>query len=71
MLRRVLAALLMGLALVPAARAACPDDAAIARFAGQILQRQSPTPFAALSPADGRCVQDKVVSFFAQPRNFP
>ncbi|MCA3361132.1 MAG: fumarylacetoacetate hydrolase, partial [Roseomonas sp.] len=67
MMRRLIAALLLGLALAPAARAACPDDAAIARFAGQILQRQSPTPFAALSPADGRCVQDKLVALFAQP----
>jgi len=65
--RRLFAAILLGLALAPAARAACPDDAAIARFAGQILQRQSPTPFAALSPADGRCVQDKLVAIFAQP----
>ena len=64
--RRFFAAILMGLALAPAARAACPDDAAIARFAGQILQRQSPTPFASLSPADGRCVQDKLVAIFAQ-----
>jgi 2-keto-4-pentenoate hydratase len=31
------------------------------------LQRQSPTPFAALSPADGRCVQEKLVAIFAQP----
>ena len=67
MLRRLFAAILLGLALAPAARAACPDDAAIARFAGQILQRQSPTPFAALSPADGRCVQDKLIAIFAQP----
>ena len=67
MLRRVFAALLLTLALAPAARAACPDDAAIARFAGQILQRQSPTPFAALSPADGRCVQDKLIAILAQP----
>ncbi len=64
---RFFAALLVGLALAPAAEAVCPDDAAIARFAGQILQRQSPTPFAALSPADGRCVQDKLVALFAQP----
>jgi 2-keto-4-pentenoate hydratase len=69
--RRLFAALLMGLALAPSARAACPDDAAIARFAGQILQRQSPAPFAALSPADGRCVQEKLIAIFAQPRNFP
>jgi len=67
MVRRLLAALLIGLALAPEARAACPDDAAIARFAGQILQRQSPTPFTSLSPADGRCVQDKLVAIFAQP----
>jgi 2-keto-4-pentenoate hydratase len=67
MVRRLLAALLIGLALAPEARAACPDDAAIARFAGQILQRQSPTPFTSLSPADGRCVQDKLVTIFAQP----
>jgi 2-keto-4-pentenoate hydratase len=67
MARRFVAALLVSLALAPAALAACPDDAAIARFAGQILQRQSPTPFAALSPADGRCVQDKLVAIFAQP----
>ena len=67
MLRQLFAAILLGLALAPAARAACPDDAAIARFAGQILQRQSPTPFAALSPADGRCVQDKLIAIFAQP----
>jgi 2-keto-4-pentenoate hydratase len=53
--------------LAPEARAACPDDAAIARFAGQVLQRQSPTPFAALSPADGRCVQDKLIALLAQP----
>ena len=66
MLRRLVAALLLGLALAPSARAACPDDAAIARFAGQVLQRQSPTPFAALSPADGRCVQEKLVAIFAQ-----
>lgn len=66
MLRRLSAALLFSLALAPAARAACPDDAAIARFAGQILQRQSPTPFVALSPADGRCVQDKLIAIFAQ-----
>jgi 2-keto-4-pentenoate hydratase len=65
--RRFVAALLVSLALVPEARAACPDDTAIARFAGQILQRQSPTPFAALSPADGRCVQEKLVAIFAQP----
>ncbi|MCA3274333.1 MAG: fumarylacetoacetate hydrolase [Roseomonas sp.] len=65
--RRFFAALLVSLALVPEARAACPDDAAIARFAGQILQRQSPTPFTSLSPADGRCVQDKLVAIFAQP----
>ncbi|MCA4919011.1 MAG: fumarylacetoacetate hydrolase [Roseomonas sp.] len=65
--RRFFAALLIGLALATAAKAACPDDAAIARFAGQVLQRQSPTPFAALSPADGRCVQDKLVAIFAQP----
>jgi 2-keto-4-pentenoate hydratase len=65
--RRFVAALLVSLALVPEARAACPDDAAIARFAGQILQRQSPEPFAALSPADGRCVQDKLIAIFAQP----
>lgn len=67
MLRRFFAALLVGLALAPAAEAVCPDDAAVARFAGQVLQRQSPTPFAALSPADGRCVQDKLVALFAQP----
>ena len=67
MLRRLGAALLFSLALAPSAQAACPDDAAIARFAGQILQRQSPTPFAALSPADGRCVQEKLVAIFAQP----
>jgi 2-keto-4-pentenoate hydratase len=67
MLRRVFAALLLTLVLAPAAQAACPDDAAIARFAGQILQRQSPTPFAALSPADGRCVQDKLIAILAQP----
>ena len=67
MARRLVAALLVSLALVPEARAACPDDAAIARFAGQVLQRQSPTPFAALSPADGRCVQDKLIALFAQP----
>ena len=71
MARRLVATLLVSLALAPEARAACPDDAAIARFAGQILQRQSPTPFAGLSPADGRCVQDKLVAIFAQPRNFP
>jgi len=65
--RRFFAALLIGLALATAAKAACPDDAAIARFAGQILQRQSPTPFTSLSPADGRCVQDKLVAIFAQP----
>ena len=65
--RRFFAALLMGLALTPAAEAACPDDAAIARCAGQVLQRQSPTPFAALSPADGRCVQERLVALFAQP----
>ena len=65
--RRLIAALLGGLALAPAAKAACPDDAAIARFAGQVLQRQSPEPFAALSPADGRCVQEKLVALFAQP----
>ncbi|MCA3291533.1 MAG: fumarylacetoacetate hydrolase [Roseomonas sp.] len=64
--RRFFAALLIGLALATAAKAACPDDAAIARFAGQVLQRQSPTPFAALSPADGRCVQEKLVAIFAQ-----
>lgn len=69
--RRFFAALLMGLALTPAAEAACPDDTAIARFAGQILQRQSPTPFAALSPAEGRCVQNKLIAIFAQPQNFP
>ena len=67
MLRRLVAALLVSLALAPEARAACPDNAAIARFAGQVLQRQSPTPFAALSPADGRCVQDKLIAIFAQP----
>ncbi len=67
MLRQFFAALLGGLALAPAAKAACPDDAAIARFAGQVLQRQSPTPFAALSPADGRCVQQRLVALFAQP----
>ncbi|MBJ7252885.1 MAG: hypothetical protein JHC89_16145, partial [Acetobacteraceae bacterium] len=65
--RQFFAALLISLALTPAAEAACPDDAAIARFAGQVLQRQSPTPFAALSPADGRCVQDKLIAIFAQP----
>jgi 2-keto-4-pentenoate hydratase len=65
--RHLFAALLISLALAPAARAACPDDAAIARFAGQILQRQSPTPFTSLSPADGRCVQEKLVAIFAQP----
>ena len=65
--RRFFAALVISLSVASAARAACPDDAAIARFAGQILQRQSPTPFAALSPADGRCVQDKLVALFAQP----
>jgi 2-keto-4-pentenoate hydratase len=67
MARRFFAALLVGLALAPAAQAACPDDAAIARFAGQVLQRQSPAPFAALSPADGRCVQERLVALFAQP----
>lgn len=67
MLRRLVTALLVSLAFMPGAEAACPDDAAIARFAGQILQRQSPTPFASLSPADGRCVQDKLVAIFAQP----
>jgi len=67
MARRFFAALLIGLALATAAKAACPDDAAIARFARQVLQRQSPTPFAALSPTDGRCVQDKLVAIFAQP----
>ena len=67
MARRLVAALLVSLALAPEARAACPDNAAIARFAGQVLQRQSPTPFAALSPADGRCVQDKLIAIFAQP----
>ena len=67
MLRRLFVPLLISLAVASAARAACPDDAAIARFAGQILQRQSPTPFAALSPADGRCVQDKLVALLAQP----
>jgi len=67
MARRLVAALLVSLALAPEARAACPDDVAITRFAGQILQRQSPTPFAALSPADGRCVQEKLVALFAQP----
>jgi 2-keto-4-pentenoate hydratase len=67
MARRLVAALLVSLALAPEARAACPDDAAIARFAGQILQRQSPTPFTSLSPADARCVQEKLVAIFAQP----
>jgi len=67
MARRLVAALLVSLALAPEARAACPDDVAITRFAGQILQRQSPTPFAALSPADGRCVQERLVALFAQP----
>ena len=67
MARRLVAALLVSLALAPEARAACPDDAAIARFAGQVLQRQSPAPFAALSPADGRCVQERLVALFAQP----
>ena len=67
MLRRLCAVLLMGLAFMPDAEAACPDDAAIARFAGQILQRQSPTPFASLSPTDGRCVQEKLIAIFAQP----
>jgi 2-keto-4-pentenoate hydratase len=67
MMRRFFAALLMGLAFMPGAQAACPDDAAIARFAGQILHRQSPTPFAALSPTDGRCVQEKLIAIFAQP----
>jgi 2-keto-4-pentenoate hydratase len=67
MARRLVAALLVSLALAPEARAACPDDAAIARFAGQVLQRQSPTPFAALSPAEGRCVQNKLIAIFAQP----
>jgi 2-keto-4-pentenoate hydratase len=64
--RRLVTALLVSLAFMPGAEAACPDDAAIARFAGQILQRQSPIPFASLSPADGRCVQDKLVAIFAQ-----
>lgn len=67
MARRLVTALLVSLACMPGAEAACPDDAAIARFAGQILQRQSPTPFASLSPADGRCVQEKLVAIFAQP----
>ena len=67
MARRLVATLLVSLALAPEARAACPDDAAIARFAGQILHRQSPTPFAALSPTDGRCVQEKLIAIFAQP----
>jgi 2-keto-4-pentenoate hydratase len=67
MMRRFFAALLMGLAFMPGAQAACPDDAAIARFAGQILHRQSPTPFAAISPTDGRCVQEKLIAIFAQP----
>lgn len=67
MLRRFFAALVISLALAPAAKAACPDDAAVARFAGQVLQRQSPTPFAALSPADGRCVQERLIALFAQP----
>ena len=67
MMRCLVAALLVSLAFMPGAEAACPDDAAIARFAGQILQRQSPTPFAALSPTDGRCVQEKLVAIFAQP----
>ena len=67
MLRRLFTALLMGLALAPSAQAACPDDVAVARFAGQVLQRQSPTPFIGLSAADGRCVQEKLVAIFAQP----
>jgi 2-keto-4-pentenoate hydratase len=67
MARRLVAALLVSLALAPEARAVCPDDAAVARFAGQVLQRQSPTPFAALSLAEGRCVQDKLIALFAQP----
>ena len=58
---------LLAMGALPVAQAACPDDAAIAGFAGQILQRQSPTPFAALSPADGRCVQERLVALFAQP----
>ena len=65
--RRFFAALLISLSVASAARAACPDDAAVARFAGQVLQRQSPTPFAALSPAEGRCVQNKLIAIFAQP----
>lgn len=67
MLRRLFTALLMGLALAPSAQAACPDDVAVARFAGQVLQRQSPTPFIGLSAADGRCVQNKLIAIFAQP----
>ena len=67
MARRLVAALVISLSMASAARAACPDDAASARFAGQVLQRQSPTLFAALSPADGRCVQDKLIAIFAQP----
>jgi 2-keto-4-pentenoate hydratase len=40
---------------------------AVARFAGQVLQRQSPTPFIGLSAADGRCVQNQLIAIFAQP----
>ncbi|MBR0666945.1 fumarylacetoacetate hydrolase [Roseomonas hellenica] len=66
MRRIVILAMLAALATAPA-HAACPDLAAIARFAQAILERRSPPPFANLTPEDGACVQQQLVATFAQP----
>ena len=59
--------LLTMLLLAAPARAACPDMAAMARYAQAILERRSPSPIPGLSPQDARCAQDRLVAFLAQP----
>lgn len=65
-MRRAAALLAALLAALPA-RGACPDMAAVARFAQALLERREPAPFAGLAPAEARCAQERLVAMLAQP----
>lgn len=66
----MLAPLLAGLALLPAA--ACPTDLEAAAVAAAIVARQPvPIPAGEMNMADGLCGRDKVVGFLAQHYGAP
>jgi 2-keto-4-pentenoate hydratase len=67
-MRRIVLALVIGIAAALPAMAACPDVPTVARLAAAILERRAPpTPPAGMNLADALCARDRLVAVFAQP----